>query len=72
MKSLKAALREAGTNVMIANMTSVPLNYLMLSIMIPLEWSPLAITVVTTLVFTAVALIRFVSIRLYFERKAQC
>ena len=70
MKSLKAALKEAGTNVMIANITSVPLNYIMLSIMIPLEWSPLVITVVTTAVFTAVALIRFVSIRLYFERKS--
>ena len=64
------ALKEALTNIMIANITSVPLNYIMLSIMIPLEWSPLAITIVTTSVFTAVALIRFVSIRLYFERKA--
>ena len=64
------ALREAFVNCMVANLTGVPLNYIMLSIMIPLEWSPLLITVVTTSVFTAVALIRFVSIRLYFERKS--
>ena len=70
MSKILPALKEALTNIMIANITSVPLNYIMLSIMIPLEWSPLAITIVTTSVFTAVALIRFVSIRLYFERKA--
>ena len=70
MSKILPALKEALTNIMIANITSVPLNYIMLSIMIPLEWSPLAITIVTTSVFTAVALIRFVSIRLYFERKS--
>ena len=70
MKDLKAALREALANVMVANLFNIPINWLILATLIPLEWSPLAITVVTTLIFTVVALIRFVTIRLYFERKA--
>ena len=64
------ALKEAVTNSLIANTINVPLSWIMLSIMIPLQWSPLTITIITTLVFTATALIRFVCIRLYFERKA--
>ena len=69
MNELKSALREALYNVMIANVVNVPLNWIILATLMPLEWSPLAITIVTTAVFTAMALIRFVCIRLYFERK---
>jgi hypothetical protein len=64
------ALREALANCMIANVVNVPLNWIILATLIPLEWSPLAITIITTIVFTLMALIRFVTIRLYFERKS--
>jgi len=64
------ALREAFANCMIANVVNVPLNWIILATLIPLEWSPLAITIVTTAIFTIMALIRFVTIRLYFERKS--
>ena len=70
MNDIIPALKEAATNVMVANLFNIPINWLILATLIPLEWSPLAITVVTTLIFTVVALIRFVTIRLYFERKA--
>ena len=70
MKRLIPALREAFANMMIANVVNVPLNWLILATLIPLEWSPLAITITTTAVFTLMALIRFVCIRLYFERKS--
>ena len=64
------ALREAFANCMIANTVNVPINWLILATLIPLEWSPLAITIITTTVFTIMALVRFVCIRLYFERKS--
>ena len=71
MKSeILPALKEALTNVMVANTMNVPINWLILATLIPLEWSPLAITIVTTFVFTVMALIRFVTIRIYFERKS--
>ena len=70
MNDIIPALKEAATNVMVANLFNIPINWLILATLIPLEWSPLAITIVTTLIFTVVALIRFVTIRLYFERKA--
>ena len=71
MKSeILPALREAFANCMIANVVNVPLNWIILATLIPLEWSPLAITIVTTTIFTIMALIRFVTIRLYFERKS--
>jgi hypothetical protein len=69
-KSIASALREALANSMIANVFNVPLNWLILATLIPLQWSPLSITITTTLIFTAVALVRFVCIRLYFERKS--
>ena len=65
-----SALKEAFVNCMIANVFNVPLNWLILATLIPLQWSPLSITITTTLIFTAVALVRFVCIRLYFERKS--
>ena len=68
MKELMPALKEALYNCMIANVVNVPLNWIILATLIPLEWSPLAITIVTTTIFTIMALIRFVCIRLYFER----
>ena len=64
------ALKEAFANCMVANVFNVPLNWLILATLIPLQWSPLSITIVTTLIFTVVALVRFVCIRLYFERKS--
>ena len=70
MNNILPALKEALTNVMIANCLNVPLNWVILATLIPLEWSPLAITIVTTAVFTAMALIRFVCIRLYFQRNS--
>ena len=70
MNKILPALKEALTNVMVANTMNVPINWLILATLIPLEWSPLAITIVTTAVFTVMALIRFVTIRIYFERKS--
>ncbi len=70
MDKILPALREAFANCMIANVFNVPLNWIILATLIPLEWSPLAITITTTVIFTVVALIRFVCIRLYFERKS--
>ena len=70
MNKILPALKEALTNVMVANTMNVPINWLILATLIPLEWSPLAITIVTTFVFTVMALIRFVTIRIYFERKS--
>ena len=71
MNNILPALKEAFANCMIANVVNVPLNWIILATLIPLQWSPLAITIVTTAVFTAMALIRFVCIRLYFERNFQ-
>ena len=71
MKSeILPALKEAFVNCMVANTMNVPINWLILATLIPLEWSPLSITIVTTTVFTCMALIWFVTIRLYFERKS--
>ena len=70
MSNLIPALKEAAVNVATANLFNVPVNWLILATLIPLEWSPLAITIVTTAVFTVMALIRFVTIRIYFERKS--
>ena len=69
-REILTALKEAFVNCMVANTMNVPINWLILATLIPLEWSPLAITIVTTTIFTIMALIRFVTIRLYFERKS--
>ena len=66
--NLKQAIKEAGANVLAANVFNIPVNWALLSIMIPLEYYPLTITLITTAVFTVIALVRFVSIRLYFNR----
>ena len=68
-KDLIQAVKEAGANVMIANVVNIPINWILLATLIPLQWSPLAITLTTTAVFTFIALIRFVSIRLYFHNR---
>ena len=66
---MKEALKEALTNILIANCLNFPINYLILSTALPLQWSALTITVITTLIFTVVALIRFMSIRTWFSRR---
>ena len=65
---LKQAIKEAGANLLLAQTYCIPVNWALLSIMIPLQWSPLLITIVSTSVFTVIAMIRFVSLRLYFNR----
>ena len=65
---LKQAIKEAGANLLIAQTYCIPVNWTLLSLMIPLQWSPLLITIVSTSVFTVIAMIRFVSLRLYFNK----
>ena len=65
---LKQAIKEAAANLLIAQTYCIPVNWTLLSLMIPLQWSPLLITIVSTSVFTVIAMIRFVSLRLYFNK----
>lgn len=65
------AIKEAIADTAVAMVINVPLNFLLVSTAFHYKWEPLITTVVITAVFSVVAIIRKVYIRLHFAKKYQ-
>lgn len=65
------AFKEAATDTFLGSLINVPLNFIMVSIAFHYEWTAAVTTVVMTTVFTCIALIRKMSIRMHFAKRHQ-
>lgn len=65
---MKRAIKEATTDTLIGFAINVPLNFILISLAFSLQYNEIQTTVLLTVVFTLLAIIRKTVVRLYFAK----
>lgn len=65
------AFKEAVADTSVGMLTNVPLNFFMVSLAFHYQWGATLTTVIMTSVFTTIAIVRKMAIRLHFSKRYQ-
>ena len=68
---LKLSFKEAITDTFIGTLLNAPINFAIITAAFAMELSALTTSLVCTVIFTAIAIVRKVLVRLHFHRKEQ-
>jgi len=69
MSTKLQAFKEAVTDTSIGMITNVPMNFILVSVAFHYNWGPAITTAVMTGVFTTIAIIRKMYVRLHFAKR---
>ena len=69
MKVDRAALKESLSDTIIATPLNLAINYLFLALLMSLEFGPVLISVITTMVFFVIAIVRKYYVRTWFKKR---
>jgi ABC-type bacteriocin/lantibiotic exporter with double-glycine peptidase domain len=69
MKVDRAALKESLSDTIIATPLNLAINYLFLALLMSLEFGPVLISVIMTMVFFVIAIVRKYYVRTWFKKR---
>ena len=69
MKIDRAALRESVSDTIIATPLNLLINYVFLALLMSLEFGPVLISVIMTIVFFVIAIVRKYYVRTWFKKR---
>lgn len=69
MKIDRAALKESLSDTIIATPLNLAINYLFLALLMSLEFGPVLISVIMTMVFFVIAIVRKYYVRTWFKKR---